>query len=352
MSFRHKDICFIRKITGTQINLCKENPKENPEQKCYIIKTRSEKHNMKEILYESDLLKAAKKKQCLQNAQDAKRNETPNSLEKLLQKVKEMLKFQLLEKQFSEKYKIILKKQDFVQQQIQNRLNSIIFKQELNSKPEKEDKTFIKYHHQLGEMQKFLEKPKTIPELALKNWELISNFYQKRVLQLKTTNWKLIRLSYQNEAIRMASRNWDIFKIYYQQNISKSASKSWEIVKTTSKNKIVETSAISMEIMKISIKNTPDMAAKGWDAMRKSYYFRYMKQVPFMMIEYSKIALIYVDAYYQIFMQSQFKAEMIKIIILTFDASKKATIKILIVMREAINAYIEKNPPKNLLKKK
>lgn len=300
VSSRNKEICLIRKITGTQSNLCKtKHPKENPEEKCYIIKTRSEKHNKKEILYESDLIKAAKKKECLQNAQETKRKECPNAMEKLMQKVKEMMKFEILEQQFSEKYKTILKKQIFVQQKIQDRLISLNLKQQLPSKKEMEKKIFEMYHNQFREVKTVAEQPKT----------------------------------FHKQAIIKALRNW-------------------EILKTSSKNKMQEISTNSFEIVKTSVKNAPSMATKGWEVTRKSYYFRYMKQVPFMIIENSKIALIYADAYYQIFMQSQFKAEIVKIIILTYDAFKKTTIKLLIVMREAITAYIEKNPPNNLLKKK
>ena len=353
VSSRNKEICLIRKITGTQTNLCKtKHPKENPEQKCYIIKTRSEKCNKKEILYESDLLKAAKKKECLQNAQEAKRKECPNAMEKLVQKVKEMMKFELLEQQFSEKYKIILKQQIYVQQKIQSRLNSMSLKHQLPSKKELENKSFETYHNQFREVKTVMEQPKTIPELALKNWEIITKTYQKKVLELNTMNWELIRLSYQKEAFVLATKYWELIKIYYQQNIPIMASRNWELVKIASKNKIVEITTKNLELIKTLLEKSPDMATKGWEEMRKSYYFRYMKQLPFMIIENSKIALIYADAYYHIFMQSQFKAELVKIKILTFDASKKATNKILILMREAINAYIEKNPPKNLLKKK
>ncbi|CAO1319357.1 unnamed protein product [Diamesa hyperborea] len=326
VSFRNKEICLIRKITGTQTNLCKtKQPKEDPEQKCYIIKTRSENHNKKEILYESDLIKAAKKKECLQNAQEAKRKECPNALEKLMQKVKEMMKFELLEQQFAEKYKILINKQIYVQQKIQNRLISLSLKQQLPTKKEMENKIFEMYHNQFLGVKTVAEQPKTLQELILRQKGLITKRYQDRVNELKT---------------------------YYQQNIPEKATRNWEVVNTATKNKITEVTTNYLELIKTSLKKTPEMATRSWELIRKSYYFRYMKQVPFMIIENTKIAFIYADAYFQIFMQSQFKAEMVKIAILTFDTFKKTTIKLLILTREAITAYIVKNPPNNLLKKK
>lgn len=343
VSSRNKEICLIRKITGTQTNFSKtKQPKENPEQKCYIIKTRSEKRNEKDILYETDLIKAAKKKECLQNAQEAKRKDCPNAIEKLMQKVKEMMKFHQLEQQFSEKYQIILKKQNLAQEKLQNILNSIRLKHQLSSKKEVDNKIFT-HHNHFVEVKAIAERPKTIPELALQKWELITNTYQRKVLELKHMNWELIRLSYQKEALLMATKYWEITKIYYQQNILTMASKYWEIVKTASKSKASEVTHKNMEVIKMTFKNTPEIAFKGLEVM---------KQLSFLIIEKSKIAMIYADAYYQIFMQSKFKSEMVKFIVLTYDTSKKATIKVLIFTREAINAYIEKNAPKNLLKKK
>lgn len=344
VSSRNKEICLIRKITGTQTYLSKaKQPKENPEQKCYIIKTRSEKHNKKEILYETDLIKAAKKKECLQNAQEAKRKDCPNAIEKLMQKVKEMIKFQQLEQQFSEKYQIILKKQILAQEKLQNILNSISLKQQLPNKKELPSKIFETHHNHFVEVKAIAERPKTIPELALQKWELITNTYERKVLELKGMNWELIRLSYQKEALLITTKYWELTKIYYQQNVLTMASRYWEIVKTTSKSKATEVTHKNMKVIKTTFKNTPEIAAKGLEVM---------KQVPFLIIEKSKIALIYADAYYQIFMLSKFKSEMVKFIVLTYDSSKKATIKVLIFTREAINAYIEKNAPKNLLKKK